>query len=229
MTTINNVNNLNNETLGANKGYASGKKELTPDDFITLFLKQLTSQNPLHPADSSTILQQMADISSISASKDTQKTLKEVQQNINYSLATTQLLTATQMIGKKVEVPSGISPLTKEEGLSGSVMLPAAATDIKVTIKDEAGKVVKELTLEPAKTGGLVEFKWDGLKDDGTMYDPGYYQISAKAVIDGKETPINTAGAFKIKSVATNQMTGELILNVDGLGGLGLNDIIKIL
>src|SRR3990167_6950085 len=95
------------------------KNELQPDDFIKLFLKQLTTQNPLKPTDSSAMLQQMADISAISAAKDTQKTLREVQQEIRLSLGQSQLLTATQMIGKKVEVPSGISPLVKDEGLSG--------------------------------------------------------------------------------------------------------------
>jgi len=225
----NSINNVvNNNGMNLQQEVAPKKKELSPDDFITLFLKQLTTQNPMHPADSSTILQQMADISSISASKDMQKALQNVQQNIKASLSESQLLSATQAIGKKVEVPSGISPLTKEDGLSGSVLVPGPANNITVTIKNEAGDVVKELALDPASTGGLVEFKWDGVKADGSTAEPGYYKIAATANVDGKQINIDTAGAFRVNSVATNQMTGELILNVDGLGGIGLKDIIKI-
>lgn len=206
------------------------KKELTPDDFITLFLKQLTNQNPLRPADSSTILQQMADISTISASKDTQKALTNLQRNIALTLGNSQILNATQLIGKRVEVGSGLSQLVKDEGLSGSVVLPAAASNIKVMVKDKDGKVIKEITLDPTTSGGLVDFNWDGMNDETkTAYNPDFYSIAATATIDGKETEIETLGAFKVKSVASNHANGDVILNVDGLGGLGLNEVRKIL
>lgn len=206
------------------------QNELQPDDFIKLFLKQLTTQNPLKPTDSSVMLQQMADISAISAAKDTQKTLREVKQDVRMALGQSQFLSASQMIGKKVEVESEITPLVKDEGLSGSVGLPGAASNVKVTIKDDKGNVVKELDLGPSATGGVVEFKWDGMKEDGTSaYEPGFYHISAKATIRNKEVPVGTAGAFRVQSVASNQRTGEVILNVDGLGGLALSDIIKVL
>lgn len=217
------------KTTGDSASEIMSKRQLSPDDFIKLFLKQLTSQNPLHPTDSSTILQQMADISNISAAKDTQQALKDLQKNINLTLANTELLHATNMIGKKVEVPSGMSPLVKDEGLSGALLLPGAAKDIKVTIRNDKNEVVKELMLEPTTSGGSVDFYWDGLKDDKTAYDPGYYKISASANINGNGVDLETLGAFKVKSVASDYKSGEVIINVDALGGIGLKNIIKIL
>jgi flagellar basal-body rod modification protein FlgD len=216
-------------TNDPNRKQISGKKELTPDDFITLFLKQLTTQNPLKPTDSSAVLQQMADVSSISANKDMQKTLKGLKQDIDMSLANTELLSATQLIGKRAEVPSDVSPLDKDEGLMGSVMLHGPATNIKVTIKNDQGEIVKELNLAPTKTGGLMPFKWDGMKDVTTSYEPGFYKFSAKATVDGKEIGLDTTGAYKVKSVASDPKTGKVILNLDGLGGLELNEVVKLL
>ncbi len=222
------------QSLSALDAKTMPKKQLDPDDFIKLFLKQLTTQNPLHPADSSTLLQQMADISSISSAQDTQKVLKNLQQSVVSTMSSTQFLSASQLIGKKIQVPSHISPLVKDEGLSGAVMVPAAAKNIKITIKDSHEKIVKELTLDPTTSGGLVDFSWNGMDesvDPPKPYDPGFYKISAKATINGNDVTLdnNTLGAFKVKSVAANPLTGEVIFNVDGLGGLGLQDIIKIL
>jgi flagellar basal-body rod modification protein FlgD len=207
----------------------SAKNELSPDDFIKLFLAQMKNQNPAHPTDSSAILQQMSEISSMSASHDMQKTLSTLTDNVNIALANSQVLQSTQMIGKKVQVLSETSPLIAGEGLSGSAVIPSAVSDVKVMIKDSAGTVVKTLDLGAASSGGLVDFKWDGVGDDGKKFDPGYYSISAKATIDGKIASVQTAGSFKVGSVGLNQKTGGVVLNVDGLGGTDMGDIIKIL
>lgn len=209
------------------------KKQLTPDDFILLFTKQLTTQNPLHPSDSNTILQQMASASSIGAATNMTKAMTDLEKSMQVSLGKSEFINASQMVGKNVEVPSDLCPLHKGDGLSGSVLVTGPATNIKVTIKDSDHKVVKEITLDAAKTEGLVDFKWDGMKDDGhggsIESAPGFYNISATATVDGQQKSLGTAGSFKVKSVGLNQQTGGVILNVDGLGGLGLNDIVKIL
>lgn len=206
-----------------------GKKELTADDFIKLFIKQLMMQNPMHPTDSTSILQQMANISSMSASKEMQNAMNTFQQHMDITLGNSQFLAATQLIGKKIELPRSVSELQEGDILSGSVVVPGATNGIKVTIKDDADRVVKEITLDPTTSGGLVDFTWDGKKADNTAALPGLYKISAKATIDGKEMDLATLGAFKVKSIAANHSTGELVLNIDGLGGVNLTDIVKII
>ncbi len=205
------------------------KNELSPDDFMKLFLAQMKNQNPAHPADSSAILQQMAAIGSIKSSNEMQKSLADLSQNVNMSLANSQVLESTQLIGKHVEIPSASAPLVKDEGLSGSAMVPQAATSVKVAIKDASGNVVKTINCGAAASGGLVDFKWDGVGDDGKQCDPNFYSMSATATINNHDVNIKTAGSFKVNSVALNQKTGGIILNVDGLGGTDMGDIIKIL
>ena len=209
----------------------ASKKELQPDDFIKLFLTQMRSQNPLNPTDSNAILQQMAEISSISASKSMENSMATLSQNVAVTMGNSQVLEATQLIGKKVEVPTpnGVTPLVENDGLAGSVLLPAPASDLKIIIKDPSGNTVKTIDMGASGSSGLVDFKWDGKGDDGTVYKPDYYQVTASAVIDGKSVNVHTAGSYKVNSVALNQKTGGVILNVEGLGGIGMGDIVKIL
>ena len=205
------------------------RNELAPDDFITLFLAQMRNQNPMKPTDSSAILQQMSEVSSISANKDMQKTLNGLAQNVNMALANSQVLQSTQMIGKHVQIASDSAPLIKDEGLSGSAIVPAAASKVQVKIKDAVGNVIKTIDCGAAASGGLVDFNWDGKGDDGKQYDPGFYTMNATATINGTTAAVHTAGAFKVNSVGLNQQSGGVILNVDGVGGTEMGDIIKIL
>ncbi len=206
------------------------KKELAPDDFITLFLAQMKNQNPMSPTDSSAILQQMAQISSISASKSMQDTLKDVSKNVSSALSNSQVLQATQLIGKRVEVPSKVSPFSPTDGLSGSALLPAPAEAVTITIKDMAGNVIKTINNGPSASGGLIDFKWDGIGNNGTTQTTeGVYQVVATAVMNGKSMEVPTAGSFKVNSVAVNQKDGGVVLNLEQMGGTSMGDIVKIL
>lgn len=201
-----------------------GKKELSKDDFMTIFLTQMRMQSPLKPYDSAQMLQQMGMLSSLTASEELQKTIHALGSNI----ARSQVMSASQLIGKKVHIPSGVSPLVKGEGVSGSVVVPAEATDVTITIKDKDGNVVK--TISKGSSGrGVLDFDWDGKDADGNELKPDFYKISAEATINGKKLGIHTAGTFKIESVAMNPANGAVILNVDGLGGVDMGEIIKIL
>ncbi len=224
------ISPVTNNVSATNVGEVADRTQLSPNDFIKLFLTQLTHQNPMQPTDSSAILQQMSQIASIQASHDMVKSMADISSNVSASIPNTQLLQAAQLVGHGVEVQSGVSPLVKNGEsslLSGSVMMPGAANDITVTISDPTGKTpLKTISLGNAKSAGLMDFTWDGMVD-GKPMDPGYYQISATANVNGQTVPINTAGTFTVKSVALDQQ--GIIFNVDGLGGTRPGSIIKIL
>ena len=203
------------------------KTKLDPDDFMKLMLAQLRMQNPLKPYDNSAMLQNMAQISSLDATKSLQASINNLDTNMGKS----QVLSASQLVGRKANFPSDVSPLVADEGLGGSVIVPGKATEVTVTIKDKNGKDVKTITLG-ASAAGVADFKWNGVADgvtDGTKMEPGFYTISAAATIDGQQVQTMTAGTFKITSVALNPKTNEVILNVDGLGGMKMNEMLKIL
>jgi flagellar basal-body rod modification protein FlgD len=205
--------------------------ELKPDDFMTLFIAQLKHQNPMQPTDSSAILQQMSQLSALKSNNQMQDTLKGLEKNIDLSLDRTQLLQATQSVGRDVEVLSKSAPLTKS-GLNGSVSIPQLqpgeiAKKVTLTITDAEGHEVKKIALDDAKDAGLIDFKWDGLKDDMTPYEQGDYKISATAEIGGKVKPLITLGTFKVNSVALG--TDGVVLNLDRAGGVSIKNIIKYL
>jgi len=199
-------------------------KSMTQEDFMKIFLTQMKTQDPTKPLNSSDMLQQMSQMTNLSATKDLEKTIKLLNSNMGNS----QVLQATQMIGKKVSVASETSPLNQKDGLGGSVVLPAKATDITVEIRDKEDKLIKTIKLEDSGSG-LVDFHWDGKDAEGNMQSDEYYKISAKANINGETQDLYTAGMFNVNSVTLDRQSNSLILNVDGLGGIRMGDIIKIL
>lgn len=205
-----------------------GIASLKPDDFIKLFLAQMKNQNPMQPTDSSAILQQMSQISQISASNDMQKTMKDLSTSVNTTLANSQVLQATQLIGKNVQIQSTVSPLIQDEGLSGSVMVPGPASEVNVSIMDSAGNTIQTIPLGVARSAGLMDFKWNGIDKNGIVMPPDFYHMVATSVVGGKAVTSQTAGSFKVNSVALDPATG-VILNVDGLGGKSMGEIIKIM
>jgi flagellar basal-body rod modification protein FlgD len=185
----------------------------------------MKSQSPLKPFDSSDMMQQMSQLTSLSATQELEKTIKSMNANMGRS----QVLAATQLIGKKVAVASDKSPLDEKEGLSGSVIVPGNSSEINIEIRDSANKLVKTIKL-PGSSSGVVDFHWDGLDAEGKPTNlPGFYNISAKATINGEAKEIYTAGIFKVNSVTMDRQSSSVILNVDGLGGMDMGDIIKIL
>lgn len=197
---------------------------LEKEDFMRLMMKQLLAQDPMKPMDNSQMMQQMSQLASLSATEDLGKTVNM----LNLNLGNSQVLSATQLIGKRVAVASHTAQLDEKDGLNGSVVVPGEASEITVQVQDENKKVVKTITL-PASSNGLVDFHWDGKDAEGKMMKDGFYNISAKATIAGKSQEIPTAGFFKVNSVTIDRQNGSLILNLDGMGGLGMDSIIKIL
>jgi flagellar basal-body rod modification protein FlgD len=222
--------NTNNDPTG--KTTANSTLQLKPGDFMTLLTTQLLNQNPTSPMDSSTMLQQMSSLGSIQTMTDMGQKMDALSQSMQTTMGNSQVLEATQLVGKNVEVESGLSPLTQNADqsltLSGSAIVPGAASDVTVTISDPTGqKVVKTLDLGPASGKGLMDFTWDGKDAAGNAMPPGYYTISASANVAGKSVPIGTAGSFAVKSVALG--SNGVILNLDGIGGQDMGSVIKIL
>ena len=210
-----------------------GQKELKKQDFIRLLLKEVTSQSPLKPYETSQMLQQMAQLSSLSSSEELSGTikalandLKQNQAEFNETVTKNQLLTASQMIGKTVLVPSDVAPMEKPQGLKGSVVLTSPAASVKIEIKNEQNEVVKTINLG-ASSAGVLDFNWDGLGEDKKFAQEGLYSLKATAMQEGKEVNLITAGSFKVNSVTRDPKTTSIIFNVDGMGGVPMDNIIK--
>ena len=218
----NNVNSVQNNIDPA--AQPSKSNQLTQDDFIKLLLTQMRLQTPENPFDSNTMMQQMSQLTTLSATNEMQNTVK----SLNANLGTSQVLEAAQLVGKKVQILSGVSPLTAGEGLKGSLVLPTDVESTTVTIKDSNDKVIKVIELG-ASSSGVLDFSWDGLDTDGKAMPPGIYKISGAASFNGESAPVPTTGTFNVNSVALDRNGKGVILNLDGVGGVKMDDVIKIL
>ncbi|WP_133128889.1 FlgD immunoglobulin-like domain containing protein [Legionella nagasakiensis] len=221
------VNNSLFENLGNGLSQSvktPGGNQLSQDDFIKLLLTQLKLQSPTNPFDSNTMMQQISQLTTLSATHELEQTIK----NLNTNMGTSQVLEASHIVGKKVQVLKDTSPLIAGEGLKGSVVLPDDVDGLTVTIKDAAGKTIKTIELG-ASSAGVVDFAWDGLDAEGKPQSPGFYTLSANASIRGETVSVPTAGTFTVNSVALDRNGKGVILNLEGIGGIGIGEVIKIL
>lgn len=199
--------------------------QLSQEGFLKLLLAQLKLQSPTSPFDSSTMMQQISQLTGLSSAEELAKTVKGLGEN----MGTSQILEASRLVGQSVQIPSETCPLVEREGLKGSVIVPKGVDTVEITIRDTNDKIVKKITMG-APGDGVLDFTWDGM-DSATnqVSAPGYYKISANAVMEGQNTALPVAGTFKVNSVALDKGGKGVILNVDGLGGVNIKDIIKIM
>lgn len=200
------------------------KNQMKQEDFLKLLLAQLKLQNPLNPFDASTMMQQISQLTGLSAMQSMSDSVNQLKSSFGAS----QLLDASQMVGKSVQIASDVLNLVDETGASGSVLVPNGADSIQIAIRDNAGNVVKTLTLNPDGEG-VLDFKWDGLDDNNQAVPKGFYKMSAVSSIGGNPVELGTGAVFKVNSVAFDKAIGKIILNVDGLGGVSMDNLIKIM
>lgn len=198
--------------------------QMNQDSFIKLLVTQLKAQNPNSPFDSNTMMQQMAQLTNLSASSGLEKTVEKLGESLNSN----QVLSASQLIGKEVQVPADLSVLTADKGLRGMVIAPVDVDTARITIKDADDRLVKSFEVGPS-VGGKIHFKWDGLDDNAKVSSPGLYKISATSQLAGEEQAMKTEGVFQVSSVAFNAKENQVLIHLDGAGTTKLSDIAEIL
>ena len=128
------------DTIGATLGASTAgltQSTLNQDDFIKLFLTQLTFQDPLQPVDNSQFLAQMAQFASLEQSRIT----NENTDNLVAMNATSQSL---GLLGRQVAVTSATGGSTVQGAVS-SISFTASGPLLTVTKSD--GSVIPNVRL----------------------------------------------------------------------------------
>jgi len=198
-------------------------KSLGQDEFLKLMTTQLQNQDPTKPMDNGNFLAQIAQFSTVQGIGDLNKNFD----SLSKSLVSNQALQATNLVGRQVLAPTGVAALKSGGSIRGSVTLPAASGNVVVSVRDQSGAVLRRLELGP-QSAGPVDFKWDGLKNDGQFAAPGNYFLSAEASIDGKFESVDTLLASDVRSVTLSN-SGGLLLDLDGIGSLDFSEVRQIL
>ncbi|MCF6236292.1 MAG: flagellar hook assembly protein FlgD [Gammaproteobacteria bacterium] len=209
--------------LGLGQQTEKKKTELGQGDFMRLMTSQLSNQDPLKPMDNGDFLSQMAQFSTSSGIQ----TLNDSFSQLSNSLYSSQALQASSLIGRTVQLPGNTAYMEKQGGFNGALELPVSSSEVQVTISDLGGNVVKQINLG-AQESGQVGFNWDGTGSDGEALMPGKYNVTAQAVIDGKDQALNTVIEAKVESVTLGSGSSGLMVNLAGLGAAAFNEVKQI-
>jgi len=103
------------------------------------------------------------------------------------SLYTNQALLGSELVGRKVLIPTTTLTLGAEGSVQGQVSADAG-TDIQIKILNGQGQLVRTLAPVPGENG--LGFTWDGLDTQGKRLPPGAYAVEAVGASSTGTPPI---------------------------------------
>ncbi len=203
---------------------AAGSNELGQEAFFDLMVTQLQNQDPMNPMESGDFLGQIAQFSTVNGISE----LQESFATLASSLQSSQALQASTMVGRTVVLASDSFGLGATGGARVAASLPQTAQNVRVTISDSLGQVVRQSTLGQQAAGPLA-FEWDGLDDNGGRAPAGRYAVRFDALINGSEQALSPTVTARVDSVSLSRDGQAPTLNVDGFGSVAMSDVLEIL
>ena len=189
-------------------------------DFLTLLITQLENQSPLTPQDNTAFVAQLAQFS----------TLQDLNSNfvsMNGSLKSSQAIQASALVGHTVLVEASTARLASGGEIMGTITIDEPVDDTLLNIYNPAGVLVRQELLGRQDAGDIT-FGWDGRDSAGTSLAPGIYRFEALGLREDETVGLATAMGANVNSV-TIGANGEMTLNVDGIGPLGISAVKEIL
>ncbi|PJG58676.1 flagellar hook assembly protein FlgD [Aeromonas cavernicola] len=222
---------INNNVSGLNRTSTQSadsqlpKKELDEASFLKMLTMQLSYQDPFKPADNAQMLSQMTSMSTTRSINQ----LSTQMGGLNDLMMSSQALQASSLVGQDVLIPSDTGYLDEDSQLSGVIAVGAKTlSNIKITIEDEKGQVIKDMVINGAQQGN-VAFNWDGTDKNGRPVMAGKYKIKASgADISGKSESVPALTYGQVESVTLGSKSLPTRVQLKGLGLIMLTDIVEI-
>lgn len=210
-------------TEGQKKPGGEDKKaqDMGRNEFMDLMIAQMKNQNPLEPQKNGDFIAQLAQFSSL---EEMQKLSSNVDEAMG-QFRSTQALQASAMVGQSVQVEGNIAQLGPEGEVSAAAELPAATSNLRVSVLTPGGELVRQMDLGP-QGSGTKNFTWDGENADGELMPPGDYRLKAQAQFDGENQELTTQVNANVDSVSLND--GGITLNLAGRGSVPLDEVRQI-
>jgi flagellar basal-body rod modification protein FlgD len=196
---------------------------MTQSDFLQLLTTQLQDQDPTQPMDNSQMAAELAQFATLSATQNINTNLQTLSSNLSSGMQTSQVLSASNLVGKQVLVPS--STLEYSGSSVGGAVNVTTAGDVVVTIKDSNGNTVNSYDLGNQQVG-LAQFTWDGKNSAGSTVANGTYSISANA--GGSSSQLTTYASGSVTGVGYGGSSTGTYVQVAGIGGVPLSQVAQI-
>lgn len=198
---------------------ASNKLTADYQSFLKLLTAQLTNQDPLEPMDSSTFVSQLAQLSQVEQS---------IQTNSHLEAMATQLSTAglssdLGLIGRQVSVPGELFDLVNGQA-SFDYVLNTTANDVRAIIRDSAGTAVAQIDGLGTSADTLQSVNWNGIGSDGLPVSDGIYTAEILAT----DPEGNVLGATPYTKAMVERLTlsnGQSMLHLNN-GGTALAAVV---
>lgn len=208
---------------------AASGNELGQTAFLELMITQMENQDPLSPQENSEFIAQLAQFSSVEGLERLNSNFDSFTNNF----ISNQALQASSLVGRYVSVPSSEAELIEGSYVGGSIELPAATTNMSMSIYNNQGALVEQIPMG-AQSAGDVVFRWDGkrIEVNGELSNwqsdnpisSGDYRFEVVATQNGETEQLSTALTANVNSVTSDE-NGQLILNLSGIGAVSINDV----
>lgn len=152
---------------------ASSQLNVDYENFLQLLTAQISNQDPLAPMESTEFVSQLAQLSQVEQSIQTNANLE----TLSATMSATAVKSDLGLLGHDVLVAS--DQLQNDGGGARiGYRLSEEVTQVAITIRNGSGQVVKRLTGSSGQAGELHELTWDGSTQSGDPAATGLYQIS---------------------------------------------------
>lgn len=222
MTTIN-TQVLDSLGLGQQQEQVANDR-LGQSEFLKLMITQLNHQDPLKPMESGEFYTQIAQFSTVAGIQDLQASFQQVAT----AMYSGQALQASTMVGRDVLVSSSAASVAAGGGISGVVEVPVSTSQVGVSIYDQAGQLVRRMTLGD-QAAGQSAFAWDGRNTGGDPVVSGVYFIEADILYEGQAVAVETLVSSRVESVTMARDGQGIMLNLSSGDRAALADIKQIM
>lgn len=213
------------------------------DEFLKLLVAQLQNQDPMNPQEGHEFAAQLAQFTSVEQLAAIGTTLQghtaqlaALAQGIQATAAQTgelgaslgrglDLSAATALIGQTIEVGTDRLAWTGQSAPTVGFDLAGAADNVTVTIRNEAGEVVR--VLSPGARGeGAHTLAWDGTDGNGEPLPHGTYRFEVNATdasggtIEAERFTRGTVDRLTIETGGVQLWLGGFAVPLDRLRGV---------
>jgi flagellar basal-body rod modification protein FlgD len=173
------------DELGVKEKEPAIAKDLDKNAFLLLMMEQMKGQNPLNPNSGyQEMAAQMAQYTTVEQLQNLNTSMDSLLKS-NSALATNMSQNSLpSMIGKTVKANANSISFDGTNNVQFGYQLPLEAGELKMEIRDQAGRVVRsyEAPRIPTRSGDN-SFVWDGTDSAGKKLPSGNYSF----VVSGKD------------------------------------------
>ena len=193
--------------------------ELGQDEFLTLMLTQLKHQDPFQPMENGEFIGQLAQFSTVSGIEQMQVALED----LSGSFVSNQTLEATRLVGKEVLIESDTVFLDENNEINGRFQLDAASGDVQLTVLDQAGAAVDQISLGEYPAG-RHDFTWNGMDKNNNRLPAGAYSVQVTSRIGDTYGAASTLVGRQVESVEFSN-AGSAEINTSNGEVMSLSDV----